>query len=81
MNQVVPFPTSGDVIGDPRGADRALRVSWHPEDGFVVLSIWRDDRCVSSARVATEDVPGLVQALVNGLALRDRTDRPRSASA
>ena len=81
MNQVVPFPTSGDVISDPRGADRALRVSWHPEDGFVVLSIWRDDHCVSSARVATEDVPGLVHALVNGLALRHRTDRPRSASA
>jgi hypothetical protein len=79
MTQVVPFPTVGDVIPDPRGRDRALRVSWHHAEGFVVLSIWREDHCVSSARVAIEDVPVLVQSLVDPLA-QPRNLSPRQAS-
>jgi hypothetical protein len=63
MTQVFAFPNNGEVLRDPRNDGRALRVAWHPEDGFVVLSIWRADRCVSTARVATEDVPALIQAL------------------
>jgi len=68
MARVVAFPRGGDVFRDCRGSDRALRVSWHADDGIVVLSIWRDDHCVATARVAGQDVPDLIQTLVQGLA-------------
>jgi hypothetical protein len=64
---VTPAPHAGAVI-DGRGVPgRALRVSAHPEFGLVVLSIWQDERCVATVRVAEGDVPDLVQALTSAL--------------
>jgi hypothetical protein len=68
MARIVALPTRGEVFVDARGGARAMRVSWHHDDGVVVLSLWRDDTCVGTFRVATEDVPALVGALVGGLA-------------
>ena len=34
-----------------------------------MLSLWRDDLCVGSFRLAGEDVPALVNMLVDGLAV------------
>jgi hypothetical protein len=58
-----------EVFGDPRGDGRALRVHWHPEDGLLVLSIWREDRCVATSRLCARDVPSLIRVLAGGLAL------------
>lgn len=63
-----PFSETGSVFIDDRGGDRALRVTWHPEAGLVVLSLWRENVCAGSFRVAAEDVPDLISALVAGLA-------------
>ena len=68
MEQVTPLPPRGAVFGDTRDHGRALRVSWHHEIDCVVLSTWQGDRCVSTARISTADVPRLVQVLVEGLA-------------
>ena len=38
-----PLPTTGSVLVDARGGDRALRVRWHPEADLVVLSLWREN--------------------------------------
>lgn len=65
---VVALPRPGTVILDARGGPRALRASWHAEQGLVVLSLWRYDRCVGTFRVAAADVPVLVDTLVRGLA-------------
>jgi hypothetical protein len=65
---ILPFPGSGAVLTDVRGENRWMRVTWHDEAGVVVLSLWRDASCVSTLRLAREDVPALVSALVNGLA-------------
>jgi hypothetical protein len=62
-----PLPQTGSVFLDPRGRDRALRVSWHSEADLVVLSLWRDNVCTGSFRVAAEDVPALVDVLRAGL--------------
>jgi hypothetical protein len=43
-------------------------VSWHPEQGLVVLSIWRGDTCVATVQVDSAEVPHLVDVLVRGLA-------------
>ncbi len=68
MAEVIALPARGDVFFDLRGGDRALRVSWHPDDQLVVLSLWRDGTCTATFRMPAEDVPHLVGALVDGLA-------------
>jgi hypothetical protein len=67
MGAVRPIPTLGGVVEDVRGHGRALRVSWHAEDGLVVLSLWDGPRCTGTVRVAATDVPALVEALQLGL--------------
>ena len=48
-------------------AGRRLRVSSHPDAGRVVLSIWQDDICRATLRLAEEDVPELVTMLSSSL--------------
>jgi hypothetical protein len=67
MGAVRPIPTLGGIVWDVRGSGRALRVSWHGEDGLVVLSLWDGPRCTGTVRVAAADVPALVEALQVGL--------------
>ncbi|HEX6756085.1 MAG TPA: hypothetical protein VF109_09085 [Mycobacteriales bacterium] len=67
MGEVRPIPTLGGVFRDARGQGRALRVSWHAEDGMVVLSLWDGARCTGTVRVTTRDVPALMEALAAGL--------------
>jgi hypothetical protein len=68
MAEVSPLPIRGEVVLDARGGERALRVSWHPEHGVVVLSVWRGATCAATVQVDAADVPHLVDVLVRGLA-------------
>jgi hypothetical protein len=65
---VVPLPPRGKWFGDARDGDRALRVSWHPEQGCMVLSTWRDAACVATARLTPADTARLIGVLAQGLA-------------
>ena len=67
MAKGVPVPAAATIHLDARGADRALRVSWHSEADLVVLSMWRDNVCVGSFRLAVDEVPGLIAFLSAGL--------------
>src|ERR1700712_4460186 len=51
-----------------RANTRAVRVSPHAPSGLVTLSLWREDRCVGSLRLAPAEVAGLVGKLTNALA-------------
>jgi hypothetical protein len=62
-----PLPAAGEIFLDARGGDRALRVSWHHESDLVVLSLWRDNVCAASFRLAVEEVPELIDMLRTGL--------------
>ena len=62
-----PLPRTGSIFLDARGGDRALRVSWHHESGLVVLSLWRDNVCAGSFRLAVDEVPALIDMLRAGL--------------
>ena len=62
-----PLPELGSIFLDSRGGDRALRVSWHHDAGLVVLSLWRDNVCAGSFRLAVDDVPELIALLRGGL--------------
>lgn len=62
------LPRTGSVFVDARGGDRALRATWHHESGLVVLSLWRDNVCAGSFRLAVDEVPALIEMLCTGLA-------------
>ena len=62
-----PVPAAASIFLDARGADRALRVSWHTEADLVVLSMWRENVCVGSFRLAIDEVPDLIAFLSAGL--------------
>jgi len=64
---VVPLPTRGEVFLDARGEGRSMRLSWHHEQGVVILSLWRDTVCAGSFRLPVADVPALISVLVTGL--------------
>ncbi len=51
-----------------RANTRAVRVSPHAPSGLVTLSLWREDRCVGSLRLAPAEVAGLVGKLTTALA-------------
>jgi hypothetical protein len=72
MADLVPMPARGEVFLDARGAGRALRLSWHHEEGLVVLSLWQGDTCKGTFRMQQSDVPALVEALAPGLRFRSR---------
>lgn len=61
-----PLPVAGSVFLDARGGDRALRVSWHHDEGLVVLSLWRQNVCAGSFRLAADEVPALIDLLRAG---------------
>ena len=67
MIAVSPLPDGVEYFLDTRGDARALRVSWHHEADVVVLSMWRGQECVSSFRLAIEEVPELIAVLREGL--------------
>ena len=62
------LPHTREVFLDPRGDDRSLRVTWHQESQLVVLSLWRDNLCAGSFRLAVDEVPDLIDMLRTRLA-------------
>ena len=60
---VSPLPRLGDVVLGRDVAGRTLRISGHPASGRVVLSIWQDQVCKATVRLAPEDVPHVVEML------------------
>jgi hypothetical protein len=54
-----------------------MRVSWHEESGLVVLSLWRENVCAGSFRLAIDEVPDLIELLRAGLVRSYETARDR----
>jgi hypothetical protein len=75
---VLPFPPRGRWAWDARGHERAVRVSAHPPEGLVNLSVWREDVCVGTVRLRPDEVAALVEGLTDGLARL--AERPAEAS-
>jgi hypothetical protein len=65
---VVPLPAHGRWARDVRGEGRAVRVSAHAEAGLVTVSLWRDDACVGSVRLAPGKAAELVAGVTEALA-------------
>ncbi|MFB9236386.1 hypothetical protein ACFFWC_12635 [Plantactinospora siamensis] len=65
MGQILPGTGRGGVFADARGPERTMRVTHHPEQDIVVLSLWLGPLCRSSFRLPVDQVDGLVAALTN----------------
>lgn len=68
MDTVSPLPNRGTVFFDPRDDGRVLRVSHHSDLGVFVFSLWRDDTCLGTFRLAADETPRLLQTMVASLA-------------
>ncbi len=76
-----PLPTTGAIFLDARGAERAMRVSWHSEKDLVVLSLWRDNVCTGSFRLGLPEAAQLMQVLQSGLDQAYADNHPAAARA
>jgi hypothetical protein len=63
MAEVRPLPQFGEVFTDIRGGDRALRVSFHPDTGVVVVSLWAGRHCRASCHLNANEAQHLVDVL------------------
>jgi hypothetical protein len=71
---VLALPGHGRWAWDDRGDGRAVRVSTHPDAGLLVVSLWRDNVCVGTVRLAPAEAAAVAAALTDGLA--ELADRP-----
>ena len=74
-------PELSALFVDPRGGERALRVTWHQEREVVVLSLWREAVCAASFRLDVDEVPDLIAMLREGLDLSFRAHRDDAREA
>ena len=63
---------------DERGV--GMRATWHPEHGFVNVSLWTGDRCVQTFRLTPVEAGRLVGYLAGVLAEAVPAPRPRLAA-
>jgi hypothetical protein len=83
MERISPIPQQGAVFFDPRDEGRFLRVSAHTETGVFVLSWWRDETCLGTFRLSSDEAPRLIHAIASGLVSQptaDEQDGQQSAS-
>lgn len=61
-----PFGAPRATLLDARGT--GLRMTWHPDEGVAVLSLWREDRCIGTFRAGPTDMAGVISYLSEVLA-------------
>jgi hypothetical protein len=66
------MPSPGDVFADVRDDGRTMRVSYHPEVGVVVVSLWAGRVCRASFQLAAGEVARLAEVLGDIAASIDR---------
>ena len=67
MEPVSPLPTQGAVFFDPRTKGASCGLSFHDDLGVFVLSLWRDDTCLGTFRLAVDEAPRLIHSMVGAL--------------
>lgn len=60
-----------------------MRVTQHRDDGVMVFSLWRDDRCTATFRLSVEDTGRLIALLAAALVeqLGHEPERPAGEAA
>jgi len=63
MGEVLPMPAVGDLFTDVRDGGRTMRVSYHDDQGVVVVSLWAGTVCRGSFRMAARELSKLISTL------------------
>jgi hypothetical protein len=71
MMSVMVVPRSDGVsrqwFSDARDDGRRMEVSWHADEGIVIVSLWHGSMCRATFRLPVEQAPGLIQTLAEAL--------------
>jgi len=71
MMAMMPLPRSDGVrrqwFGDARDDGRRMEVSWHPDEGIVIVSLWHGSVCRATFRLPVDQAPALIQTLADAL--------------
>lgn len=62
---------------DARDDGRSMEVSWHSEEGVLIISLWHGSICRATFRLPIEEAPVLIQAIADA---QGNADRSMSAS-
>jgi hypothetical protein len=65
MADLLPLPRMGESFVDARGENRSMRVSLHPESGFVVFSMWSGLSCRASFQLPLDEAIRLSDVLAS----------------
>ncbi len=60
-------PVRRQWFADARDNGRRMEVSWHAEEGIVIVSLWHGSICRATFRLPVEQAPALVQTLADAL--------------
>ena len=62
-----PHPTESVASGSAtRGmTEGRMEISWHPEEGLVIVSLWHGSICRATFRLPVEQAPALIQTLAD----------------
>ena len=63
MGDVRAFPRRSSVFADTRGEHRTMRVTCHPDEGMVVISLWSAGVCRASFRLPAALAPEMADLL------------------
>ena len=69
------------LLEDGRGADRHLRVTWHPDAGQFNVSTWHGDVCAGAVRIGPDDAARLIALLADCMADAAASEAARAAAA
>lgn len=81
MGSVYELAGHRDWFDDARGDGRRLQVTWHPERGFIVLSLWHASTCTSTFQLPIEDAARAISLLANALGEEAVANKANSTSA
>lgn len=68
---------------DARDDGRSMEVSWHSEEGVLIISLWHGSICRATFRLPIEEAHALIQTIADAqddaersISSSDRIDRP-----
>jgi hypothetical protein len=70
-SNLTPLPINGEVFFDARDSDKTCRISWHPDQGAFLVSIWRGGTCAATFQLPRADIAGFLGAFITQLSRPD----------
>jgi hypothetical protein len=60
-------PVRRQWFNDARHDGRRMEVSWHSDEGIVIVSLWHGSMCRATFRLPFEQAPALIETLADAL--------------